>query len=127
MNLREQPSSREPTPAPGATAANSASEAPVDDGASDASSSGLPPPLISADDYDVLVCSACVRRIDALRRVAGTHDALMVVRSSRSEAEPWTIIGKDPANETAPVDADTADVKENEDTQVPAAGEKRER
>ncbi len=62
-----------------------------------------------------------------MRRVAGTHDALMVVRSSRSEAEPWTIIGKDAANETAPVDADTADVKENEDTQVPAAGEKRER
>ncbi|KAI0764952.1 hypothetical protein C8Q74DRAFT_1450087 [Fomes fomentarius] len=130
LNLREQSSSREPTPtpaAPDAAAANSASEAPVDDGASDASSSGLPPPLISADDYDVLVCSACVRKIDALRRVAGTHGALMVVRSSSSDTEPWTIIGKDAAKEIAPVNVETADVKGNEDPQVPAAGEKRER
>ncbi|RDX54503.1 hypothetical protein OH76DRAFT_1373248 [Lentinus brumalis] len=123
LNLRDRPPSRDPTPevAP-------QSEAPLDDGASDASSSGLPPPLINASDYDALVCSACVRQIDALRKVAGTPGALMVVRSADSPAERWIIIGKDEAKEMAPVEVDPQDgIKTNEALPQAAAGDKRER
>ncbi|KAI0371960.1 hypothetical protein BV20DRAFT_1065429 [Pilatotrama ljubarskyi] len=118
LNLRERPSSREPTPAP---------EPPADDGASDASSSGLPPPLIRADDYDALVCSGCVRKIDAIRRVAGTPGTLMIVRSSRDE--PWRIIGKDEGKETTQVDIESKGQSGAEDvSDGPApSGGKRER
>ncbi|KAI0635177.1 hypothetical protein C8Q77DRAFT_1053681 [Trametes polyzona] len=117
LNLRERPSSREPTPA---------AEPAGDDGASDASSSGLPPPLVRADDYDALICSSCVRRIDAVRRVAGTPGALMVVRST--EDEPWSIIGKEEPKEVAQVDIEGRDEKPAPDTpSSPAVGEKRER
>ncbi|KAL1944010.1 hypothetical protein VTO73DRAFT_3828 [Trametes versicolor] len=117
LNLRERPLSREPTPA---------AEPAGDDGASDASSSGLPPPLIRADDYDVLVCGACVRGIDALRRLAGTPGAMMVVRSS--ETEPWQVVGQEDTREAASVDIESKDEKPTEDvSNVPAAGEKRER
>ncbi|RPD65493.1 hypothetical protein L226DRAFT_479852 [Lentinus tigrinus ALCF2SS1-7] len=119
LNLRERPPSRAPTPE---------AEAPVDDGASEASSSGLPPPLIRASDYDALVCSACVRQIDALRKIAGTPGALMVVRPTDSPAEPWSIIGKDEVKESVSVDIEPTDGNAtNEVTQQPAAGEKRER
>ncbi|KAH9849357.1 hypothetical protein C2E23DRAFT_870675 [Lenzites betulinus] len=122
LNLRERPSSREPTPTP---ALDPAAEPEADDGASDASSSGLPPPLICADDYDALVCGRCVRRIDALRRVAGTPGALMVVRSS--EDEPWQIIGKDEPKEVTHVDIEGKEDKGAGTSSAPATGEKRER
>ncbi|KAI0826609.1 hypothetical protein BC628DRAFT_1419105 [Trametes gibbosa] len=120
LNLRERPTSREPTPAP-------AAEPEADDGASDASSSGLPPPLVSADDYDALVCGSCVRRIDALRRVAGTLGALMVVRSS--EDEPWWILGKDEPKDVLPVDIESKDGKSLAQATLSAsiAREKRQR
>ncbi|KAI0360670.1 hypothetical protein OH77DRAFT_1556884 [Trametes cingulata] len=117
LNLRERPSSREPTPA---------AEPARDDGASDASSSGLPPPLISADDYDALVCSDCVRKIDAVRRVAGTPGTLMVVRSSSNE--PWRIIGMDGEREATQVDIESKAPNGTENvTQTAVNGGKRER
>jgi len=57
-----------------------------DDG-SDISSDGLPPPLVTAEDYDVLVCRKCVAKINILRRYAGTRGAIMVIRDD--ENSPW--------------------------------------
>jgi E3 ubiquitin-protein ligase UBR7 len=74
-------------------------EGDADDGASEASSSGLPPPLITADQYEALVCRSCVLKIPILRKYAGTSDALAVVR--KSGEDPWTVIGK-----TSDADAD---------------------
>ncbi|KAH9896876.1 hypothetical protein C8Q73DRAFT_641835 [Cubamyces lactineus] len=120
LNLRERPSSREPTPA---------ADPADDDGASDASSSGLPPPLICADDYDALVCSECVRKIDALRRIAGTPGALMAVRTC--EDESWRVIGKDEPKEVNTIDVVGAgDRSENDTRATPEScvtGGKRER
>ncbi|KAJ7705439.1 hypothetical protein B0H17DRAFT_973989 [Mycena rosella] len=99
-----------PTEAPTADAENAA-DADADDAASDASSSGLPPPLITSDDYDAFVCRACVQRIPALRRLAGTPGAITVIRAD--VAAPWTRLGDEPPKEEdAPVvvtDADTVD------------------
>lgn len=83
-NLREQPTSREPTPV---------AEAPEDDAdaGSEASSSGLPPPLISAEDYDSFVCGSCVSNIPVLKKYAGSHGAMMVARDS-AEAT-WRRLG----------------------------------
>ncbi|KAF9240047.1 hypothetical protein BU15DRAFT_87777 [Melanogaster broomeanus] len=75
LNLRERPSLRDPSPDP-PDPDNSVAH----DGRSDTSSSGLPPPLISADDYDAFFCYACVSKIDTLRRYAGSNGAIMVVR-----------------------------------------------
>ncbi|OBZ77537.1 putative E3 ubiquitin-protein ligase UBR7 [Grifola frondosa] len=117
LNLRERPSSRQPTP-----------EVPqeprveTDDAASETSSSGLPPPLIHASDYECLVCSACVRRIDVLRRWAGTPGVLMVVRNSPENR--WRVIGKEDGAETDTVEIDTVG---NEVESSPVTGEKRER
>ncbi|KAF8154609.1 hypothetical protein B0H34DRAFT_660833 [Crassisporium funariophilum] len=92
-NLRERPSTRENTPAPPMEAptlpiANqSADSEEPDDAASDASSSGLPPPLISGDDYESFVCGACVSSNATLKRWAGTYGAMMVVRDDL--AGPW--------------------------------------
>jgi len=66
-------------------------EGDADDGASDASSSGLPPPLITADQYEALVCRCCVSKIPILWNYAGTTDALVVVR--KSNEDPWTVVG----------------------------------
>ncbi|KAI1798195.1 hypothetical protein LXA43DRAFT_979197 [Ganoderma leucocontextum] len=120
LNLRERPPSREPSPEPPA-------ETPVDDGASDASlsSSGLPPPFINADDYDGLVCSDCVRKIDAVRKIVGTPGALMVVRSS--EGESWRIIGVE-ETDSARVDIEGKDANVNgKNEEILGTGVKRER
>ncbi|KAI0746784.1 hypothetical protein C8Q80DRAFT_1235669 [Daedaleopsis nitida] len=129
LNLRERPSSRAPSPAPPAESANPEGP-PVDDGASDASSSGLPPPLVCADDYDALICNGCVRKIDALRRIAGTPGALMVVRTPGHEGTSWVIIGKDEPKESVQVNVEGRDRKVEDAVsppQAPVAGEKRER
>ncbi|PIL27523.1 transcription factor [Ganoderma sinense ZZ0214-1] len=97
LNLRERPPSREPTPEP-----------PVDD-----------------DDYDGLVCSDCVRKIDALRKIAGTPGALMVVRSS--EGDSWRIIGVEETDSVL-VDTETKDARVNgKSEEVLSTGVKRER
>jgi len=84
----------------------------ADDGVSEASSSGLPPPLITADKYEALVCRSCALKLPLLWKYAGTSDALAVVR--KSGGEPWTVIGM-----ASDADADTEiDVE---------AGEKRSR
>ncbi|KAI0646315.1 hypothetical protein C8Q79DRAFT_1000677 [Trametes meyenii] len=117
LNLRERPLSREPTPA---------AEPAGDDDASDASSSGLPPPLVRADDYDALICGECVRNVDAVRRVAGSPGALMVVRSS--EDEPWRVIGQDEVDPTVKADVEGGGEQAVMDVPDPsAAGDKRDR
>lgn len=77
-NLREPPSSREPSPV-------TAEEA--DDAASEASSSGLPPPLLSGTDYESFICATCVFDKEHLQKWAGTPGAIIVTRQSLSE--PW--------------------------------------
>ncbi|KAH0828677.1 hypothetical protein J3R83DRAFT_3044 [Lanmaoa asiatica] len=76
LNLRERPPPHESSP-----------DLPDPDGAvthednrSEASSSGLPPPLVSADDYDSFVCASCVSKTPILRRYAGTKGVIMVAR-----------------------------------------------
>jgi E3 ubiquitin-protein ligase UBR7 len=76
-------------------------EADADDAASDASSSGLPPPLITSDDYDAFVCRACVMAIPTLRRLVGTPGAITVVRAD--PGAPWTRLGNESSQEDAPV------------------------
>lgn len=76
-----------------------AAEGEIDDDASEASSSGLPPPLVTADQYEALVCRNCILKIPILRKYAGTSDALAVVR--KSNGSPWTVVGG-----TSDVDAD---------------------
>ncbi|KAJ7176710.1 hypothetical protein C8R46DRAFT_943765 [Mycena filopes] len=69
-----------------------------DDALSTASSSGLPPPLISADDYDAFVCRACVRGIPTLRKIVGTPGAITVVRADADAV--WTRVGDEPQADT---------------------------
>lgn len=63
----------------------------VDDCASEASSSGLPPPLITADQYEALICRSCVLKIPILWGYAGTSDALVAIRKSCED--PWVVVG----------------------------------
>ena len=67
------------------------SEVDADDGASEASSSGLPPPLITADQYEALICRSCVLKVPILRKYAGSSDALAVIRNSCED--PWIVVG----------------------------------
>lgn len=91
-----------------------------DDAHSEASSSGLPPPLITASSYDAFVCSTCVLKIDTLRRYAGTPGVLMVVRDTPED--PWKIIGRaTDQSETVDIGAST------ESSETPIVGEKRPR
>lgn len=90
----ERPSSRETSPAlapPAIDAQTGLSEEsesqPADGSVSDASSSGLPPPLISGDEYESLICSSCVLGNPTLRRWMGTAGAIIVARDSPEH--PW--------------------------------------
>ena len=103
-NLRERPKSRENTPA---ALEPSESELPnsqltdiqdVDDAVSEASSSGLPPPLISGDEYESFVCGACVSGNPTLRRWAGSYGLMMVVRDSVTDS--WRILNGDSTDST---------------------------
>ncbi|KAF6752789.1 hypothetical protein DFP72DRAFT_967407 [Ephemerocybe angulata] len=78
-NLRERPPSRDPTPEVQKDASENA------DAASDASSTDLPPPLISADDYDSFVCGGCVSKVPILKKYAGSTGAIMVARDNTDE------------------------------------------
>ncbi|KAF8956579.1 hypothetical protein BDZ97DRAFT_1671410 [Flammula alnicola] len=88
-NLRERPSSRENSPVLTTEDTSTAAQATEngDDAASEASSSGLPPPLISGDEYESFVCGACVSRNPTLKRWMGTAGAIIVVRDSPDD--PW--------------------------------------
>ncbi|EPQ51221.1 hypothetical protein GLOTRDRAFT_81366 [Gloeophyllum trabeum ATCC 11539] len=112
LNLRERPPSREPSPV---------QEGEGDDDVSESESDGLPLPLLSEEDYDTLVCGACVREIPTLRRWAGTRGAMMVVRDA--DAQPWKAIGRED-------DADgregKVEVQESEERET-QTGEKRPR
>ncbi|KAF9788430.1 hypothetical protein BJ322DRAFT_1106424 [Thelephora terrestris] len=107
LNLRKRPTTQDtdhpPTPHPHphnqpgehpphtTNEQTSTAEEGSDGGASEASSSGLPPPLITADQYEALVCRSCVLEIPILRKYAGTPDALVVIR--RSSEGVWTVLG----------------------------------
>lgn len=78
--MRERPSSREPSPIETQEG---------DDAASEASSSGLPSPLISESDYESFICAACVFQREFLQKWAGTPGAIIVTRP-RSD-EPWRL------------------------------------
>ncbi|KIY65358.1 hypothetical protein CYLTODRAFT_456375 [Cylindrobasidium torrendii FP15055 ss-10] len=100
-NLRERPSDEPDAPEPEPASVDPptldgqtvpsipAEDNDVDDAASDASSSGLPPPLIRADDYDSFVCAGCVRSIPILTRYAGTEGCMIVVRDKPEDA--WRV------------------------------------
>ena len=118
--MRERPPTREPTPEPAAHDAQSNLD--EDDAASEASSSGLPPPLLPGTSYDALVCSDCVQKIPILRRYAGTPGVLMVVRDTPTS--PWKVVGKDVSESTK--DSENVDVTEIRDSSV-TAGQKRPR
>ncbi|EIN04624.1 hypothetical protein PUNSTDRAFT_128198 [Punctularia strigosozonata HHB-11173 SS5] len=90
-NLRERPPSREPTPAPQSDDVTApAEEGGHDDGASDASSSDLPPARIPGTSYDAFACGACVSGVPTLRRYAGTPGAMVVLRDALGEA--WKVV-----------------------------------
>lgn len=92
LNLRERPPSREPSPdLPDINDATT-----HEDDRSDVSS-GLPPPLVSADDYDSFVCAACVSKVSILRRYAGTKGVIMVVRDGQRGS--WRRLEGDPPGE----------------------------
>jgi E3 ubiquitin-protein ligase UBR7 len=62
-----------------------------EDDSSTTSDSELPPPLISTDDYDVMICRACVDSIPIVKRYAGTPGAMVVIRDDADSK--WKIIG----------------------------------
>jgi E3 ubiquitin-protein ligase UBR7 len=68
-----------------------AAEVEQDDSLSEASSSGLPLPLITAEDYDAMVCRSCVSKIPILQAWAGTPGISMVVRDDPDST--WNVIG----------------------------------
>ena len=71
--------------------------------------------------------SDCIRKVGALRKIAGTPGALMVVRSS--ENEPWRVIGIQGAD-SARVDLEGKDANGSgagKDEDVLGTGVKRER
>ncbi|KAI9454425.1 hypothetical protein F5148DRAFT_1229582 [Russula earlei] len=88
LNLRTCPSSRSPPPE---ILEEENAGAQDDDSRSEVSSSGLPPPLITAGDYDALVCRSCVSNISILQAWAGTPGIAMVVRDGPDSQ--WKIIG----------------------------------
>ena len=97
-NLRERPKSRENTPAallePSQLSNSQLTDIQdVDDAVSEASSSGLPPPLISGDEYESFICGACVSGNPTLRRWAGSYGLMMVVRDSVTDS--WRILNGD--------------------------------
>ena len=87
---------------------------------SQATSSGLPPPLITSSAYDAFVCSGCVRKIDTLRRYAGTPGVLMIIRDTPHD--PWRVIGQLSSQH------DTVDIEtKTENGRATLIGEKRQR
>ncbi|KAI6026601.1 hypothetical protein BKA83DRAFT_4245427 [Pisolithus microcarpus] len=133
LNLRDRPhpdTYPDPDPVPASESLDIR-----DDNDSDVSSDGLPPPLISAEDYDVFVCYDCVTKIDTLRRYAGTKGVIMVVRDD--ESSPWKTVDGDvlPAaalnhtNSDSPLEVDGSEspfILERHSSSPHARGEERE-
>ncbi|KAN0132006.1 hypothetical protein V8E53_010286 [Lactarius tabidus] len=90
LNLRTRPPSRLPSQEP-LNGGDEAAEVEQDDSRSEASSSGLPLPLITAEDYDAMVCRSCVSKIPVLQAWAGTPGISMVVRDD--PVSSWNVIG----------------------------------
>ena len=89
--MRTRPPSRFPSPELPKEDNHIAEVDQDDDSRSDASSSGLPRPLITAEDYEALVCRSCVSQIPILQAWAGTPGVAMVVREAPDSS--WKIIG----------------------------------
>ncbi|OJA16444.1 hypothetical protein AZE42_03811 [Rhizopogon vesiculosus] len=121
LHLRTRPSSRQASPIPETKV--TAHDDDANDDQSEASSSGLPPPLISAEDYDAFICSSCVCSIDTLRRYAGTQGAIMVVRDT--EDSSWRKLDGDASgmNASTTTEGDLLDI----DDSLAAPGQKRSR
>ena len=125
LNLRERPTSREPSPAvedQKAPEQNALEENENEDARSeisDTSSNGLPPPLITASMYQSLICADCVRKNNILKSWAGTPGIMMVVRDQPEEK--WQIIGR-PAESAEAVDVSGESVSSS-----PSIGQKRAR
>ncbi|KAF8901155.1 hypothetical protein CPB84DRAFT_1679997 [Gymnopilus junonius] len=120
-NLRERPTSRENTPE--VQQARPIAEQPTgnetgEDTASEASSSGLPPPLISGDEYESFICGTCVSQNPTLIRYAGTIGATMVVRDRPDD--PWRHF-----NGSAKGDQEQVEVEEEDLQSVSVLGNKR--
>jgi len=104
-NLRERPPSRAPSPEQCPKQTAGVVEV-VDDDTSE-TSSGLPPPLISASDYESFICGACVSNNDTLVRWAGTPGITMVIRDS--PAAPWKCFSAEVPSTKDIVDTDGMD------------------
>ncbi|KAF9044413.1 hypothetical protein BJ165DRAFT_1347432 [Panaeolus papilionaceus] len=106
-NLRERPSSRECTPVSprkSGVALDPDETTVQDDAASDTSSSGLPPPLISGEEYESFICGQCVSKSALLQRWAGTCDTIMVVRDSPDD--PWRRLNCMDVDDQRPIEVD---------------------
>ncbi|KAH7915581.1 hypothetical protein BJ138DRAFT_1141652 [Hygrophoropsis aurantiaca] len=96
-----------------------------DDAHSDASSSDLPPPLITAEDYESLICASCVMSVDSLRRIAGTKGAMMVIRD-KADAPRRILDGDSRAGERPDCDNE-ATLSVDADDSAAMVGSKRSR
>ncbi|KAL0060655.1 hypothetical protein AAF712_012532 [Marasmius tenuissimus] len=94
-HLRERPSSRGPTPDPDLQEEGKDN---ADDNQSEASSSGLPPPLLKGDDYEAFICFSCVSDNPILQRYAGSPGCLMVIKDDSTS--PWRLL----SNQTSETD-----------------------
>ncbi|KAL5505041.1 hypothetical protein ACEPAH_7704 [Sanghuangporus vaninii] len=95
LNLRERPPKDSAPKSEGASAKtvhSSELNTEANETASEVSSSGLPPPLLTEDDYDTLICRSCVLSNPTLRRWLGTEGMIMVVRNDVDA--PWVPIGR---------------------------------
>ncbi|PPR01204.1 hypothetical protein CVT26_016085 [Gymnopilus dilepis] len=112
-NLRERPSSRENSPEVQPVQPmvdHSTGNELGEDAASDTSTSGLPPPLISGDEYESFVCGACVSRNPTLMKWAGTPGAIMVVRDTPADRWRRLEVSSQTGEEVVQVDDDPQDV-----------------
>ncbi|KAF9451597.1 hypothetical protein P691DRAFT_699086 [Macrolepiota fuliginosa MF-IS2] len=105
-NLQERPGTREPSPAPVPAPAPPDAILEEDDVASEASSSGLPPPLISGNDYESFVCAACAFDHKIFQQWAGTPGAIIVVRDGVNA--PWRLEQGLPHDGITPLEVDVS-------------------
>lgn len=121
LNLRERPPSRPPSPDPA-----EAAQAPGDDSISEASSSGLPPPLIAEEQYDSMICRTCIIANPTLRKWAGTKGAMMVYRPPA--ADGWKVLDGDTeedGNLSVEIDNQNTSEGRHSSTEAVVSGSKR--
>lgn len=105
-NLRERPSSRVGSPDPQPEQMAQAHEVTDDDAVSEASSSGLPPPLISGFEYESFVCGSCVFESKLLKKWAGTPGITMVIRDGPKGS--WKAVDGEPGIVGELIDVDNS-------------------